>query len=105
MHACTTNQDGLVNEKLMHKLSVQALPRELVDKYLEEIAKCYNIPFSTGSESIMADESVDFNNSGGSFGGGSGGGGGSGKRASISSPRGHVPFAYPQPHAQVSCIC
>ncbi|ELU00235.1 hypothetical protein CAPTEDRAFT_169908 [Capitella teleta] len=97
VHMCTTNGEGSVNEKLMHKLSVQAIPRPLTDKYLEEIAKCYNVPFSSGSDSIEIDESFENPDNKGGFGGGGGGGA---KRASISSPRGNVPFAYPQPHSQ-----
>jgi vacuolar protein sorting-associated protein IST1 len=100
VQACTTNQDGNVNEKLMHKLSVQAIPRQLTDKYLEEIARCYKVPFSSGSDSIEVDESFTSDHSVGGDGS-SGGGGGGGKRASISSPRGNVPFTYPQPHTQV----
>lgn len=34
-----------VSEKLMHKLAVQAPPKLLVEKYLIEIAKIYNIDY------------------------------------------------------------
>lgn len=34
-----------VSEKLMHKLAVQAPPKLLVEKYLVEIAKIYNIDY------------------------------------------------------------
>ena len=42
---CRNNALDNVNEKLMHKLGVQAPPPLLVEKYLEEIAKTYNVPF------------------------------------------------------------
>lgn len=43
--SCHSNQLGNVDEKLMHKLSVEAPPRMLVEKYLEEIAKTYNVRY------------------------------------------------------------
>lgn len=36
---------GTISEKLIHKLSVQAPPKILVEKYLIEIAKNYNIEY------------------------------------------------------------
>ncbi|KAM4721679.1 IST1 homolog isoform 1-T2 [Rhinophrynus dorsalis] len=42
---CRTNQIGTVSERLMHKLSVAAPPKILVEKYLIEIAKNYNVPY------------------------------------------------------------
>ena len=87
-HSCRSNQLSNVNEKLMHKLSVQAPPKLLVEKYLEEIAKTYNVPFvPQQSEDISAAEGllIDFNERkngppGGpsGFGGGASGGGGGG---------------------------
>ena len=43
--ACRDNSIGTVAPKLMHKLSVQAPPKILVEKYLIEIAKNYNVPY------------------------------------------------------------
>lgn len=43
--SCRANTMNVVNEKLIHKLSVQAPPRVLIEKYLEEIAKSYNIAY------------------------------------------------------------
>lgn len=43
--ACRDNAIGTVAPKLMHKLSVQAPPKILVEKYLIEIAKNYNVPY------------------------------------------------------------
>ncbi|KAM3625176.1 uncharacterized protein V6R79_008072 [Siganus canaliculatus] len=78
---CRTNQIGTVNERLMHKLSVEAPPKILVERYLIEIAKNYNVPYEpdavvrgevcTGEEADLID--VDNNKK---FGGGGGGGGG-----------------------------
>ncbi|KAK2853941.1 hypothetical protein Q5P01_006602 [Channa striata] len=42
---CRTNQIGTVNDRLMHKLSVEAPPKILVERYLIEIAKNYNVPY------------------------------------------------------------
>lgn len=39
-----------VNEKLMHKLSVQAPPKVLVEKYLVEIAKSHDVPYEGDPE-------------------------------------------------------
>lgn len=86
--SCRINSLNNVNEKLLHKLAVQAPPKVLVEKYLEEIAKTYNVPFEPDPGVIQADETlqaegmlIDFNdkkNAGGGsggYGGGSGGGG------------------------------
>ncbi|KAK5935390.1 hypothetical protein CgunFtcFv8_020757 [Champsocephalus gunnari] len=42
---CRTNQIGTVNDRLMHKLGVEAPPKILVERYLIEIAKNYNVPY------------------------------------------------------------
>ena len=44
-----TNQIGTVNDKLMHKLNVEAPPKILVERYLIEIAKNYNVPYEPDS--------------------------------------------------------
>ena len=44
-NSCKDNSIGTVAPKLMHKLSVQAPPKILVEKYLIEIAKNYNVPY------------------------------------------------------------
>ncbi|XP_017940077.1 IST1 homolog isoform X1 [Manacus vitellinus] len=46
---CRTNQIGTVNDRLMHKLSVEAPPKILVERYLIEIAKNYNVPYEPDS--------------------------------------------------------
>lgn len=43
--ACRDNAIGTVAPKLMHKLSVQAPPKILVEKYLIEIAKNYSVEY------------------------------------------------------------
>ncbi|CAL8350855.1 unnamed protein product [Merluccius merluccius] len=80
---CRTNQIGTVNDRLMHKLSVEAPPKILVERYLIEIAKNYNVPYEpdamvrpeafTGEESDLID--VDGENKPRGGGGGGGGGG------------------------------
>lgn len=46
-----------VSEKLQHKMSIQAPPKLLVEKYLIEIAKIYNIDYEP-DQSIMQSDSV-----------------------------------------------
>ncbi|KAG9475016.1 hypothetical protein GDO78_003460 [Eleutherodactylus coqui] len=80
---CRTNQIGTVNDRLMHKLSVEAPPKILVERYLIEIAKNYNVPYEpdsvvmaevpTGIEADLID--VGFTDDIKKGGGGSGGGG------------------------------
>ncbi|XP_067905324.1 IST1 homolog isoform X2 [Heterodontus francisci] len=94
---CRTNQIGTVNERLMLKLSVEAPPKILVERYLIEIAKNYNVPYEpdsvvmgeipVGVEADLID--VDNDDKGGPGGGGSGG---------FTAPTGgimSVPFSYP----------
>ena len=109
--SCQKNELGNVNEKLMHKLSVQAPPKMLVEKYLEEIARTYNVPYtpdySSGVDDVLAAEGmlIDFNNERKFNGpGGSGGGGGGGVRDSREAPPNpNQPFAYPPPKVSFWC--
>lgn len=55
--AARENALNSVNEKLVHKLSVQAPPKILVEKYLIEIAKSHNVPYEPDSE-ILAEEEI-----------------------------------------------
>lgn len=93
-----------VSDKLMHKLAIQAPPKLLVEKYLIEIAKIFNVDYepdplvmkddkSNAGDSILIDLSDRNNLDGGGSGGGSstGGGGGGGAPA----PLGFI--GYPQP--------
>ena len=101
--SCRSNQLSNVNEKLMHKLSVQAPPKLLVEKYLEEIAKTYNVPFVPQvSDDVVAAEGllIDFNEKRGGggpdgAGGSSGGSGGGGGGTSQMNP--NIGFAHPMP--------
>lgn len=54
--ACRENALGTVNEKLMHKLSLQAPPRILVERYLIEIAKSHNVPYEPDTSVLEQDE-------------------------------------------------
>uniref|UniRef100_T1IXH0 IST1 homolog n=1 Tax=Strigamia maritima TaxID=126957 RepID=T1IXH0_STRMM len=66
--ACRENAVGTVNEKLMHKLSLQAPPRILVERYLIEIAKSHNVAYEPDCAVMRQDEEmvaeamlIDFN--------------------------------------------
>lgn len=43
--ACRENAVGTVSQKLMQKMSVQAPPKLLVEKYLIEISKIYSVDY------------------------------------------------------------
>uniref|UniRef100_UPI00398EA1FA IST1 homolog isoform X3 n=1 Tax=Pristiophorus japonicus TaxID=55135 RepID=UPI00398EA1FA len=103
---CRTNQIGTVNERLMLKLSVEAPPKILVERYLIEIAKNYNVPYEpdsvvmgevpVGVEADLID--VDNDDKGGP--GGGGGGGFTAPTAGFMAmpmpmPTPSVPFSYP----------
>ncbi|CAD5122154.1 DgyrCDS10602 [Dimorphilus gyrociliatus] len=115
--ASRANEFQKTNPKVEHKLSVKAPDPNLVDRYLIEIAKTYNIHYepSPGLPDIEVmkaeDLLIDFNdkknprgggndgNPSGGAGGGSGGGGGGGGGQTY-------PFAYPatpqQPYGAAS---
>ncbi|KAL4613559.1 hypothetical protein GN956_G22743 [Arapaima gigas] len=94
---CRTNQIGTVNDRLMHKLSVEAPPKILVERYLIEIAKNYNVPYEPdamvrpevdfGEEADLID--VDSNSKKPGVGGGGGGG--------FKAPTSTVPMPMPMP--------
>ncbi|XP_007477437.1 IST1 homolog isoform X2 [Monodelphis domestica] len=101
---CRTNQIGTVNDRLMHKLSVEAPPKILVERYLIEIAKNYNVPYEPDSV-VMAEAppgvdtdliDVGFTEDVKKGGHGRGGGGGGGFTAPIG-PDGTVPMPMPMP--------
>ncbi|KAM8946906.1 IST1 homolog isoform 2-T2 [Pelodytes ibericus] len=110
---CRTNQIGTVNDRLMHKLSVEAPPKILVERYLIEIAKNYNVPYEpdsvvmaevpSGIEADLIDVGFTDDVKRGGGGGGSGGGGGGGfgvptlPSIPMAMPGPNVPFAYPPP--------
>uniref|UniRef100_A0A669CK28 IST1 homolog n=1 Tax=Oreochromis niloticus TaxID=8128 RepID=A0A669CK28_ORENI len=93
---CRTNQIGTVNDRLMHKLSVEAPPKILVERYLIEIAKNYNVPYEpdamvrpevcTGEEADLIDVDNDRK---------SGGGGGGGGFTAPPAPGIHMPMPMP----------
>uniref|UniRef100_A0A2I2ZDY2 IST1 homolog n=1 Tax=Gorilla gorilla gorilla TaxID=9595 RepID=A0A2I2ZDY2_GORGO len=56
---CRTNQIGTVNDRLMHNLSVEAPSKILVERYLIEIAKNYNVLYEPDSDSAAFQFSVD----------------------------------------------
>ncbi|XP_077144676.1 IST1 homolog isoform X1 [Ranitomeya variabilis] len=80
---CRTNQIGTVSERLMHKLSPEAPPKILVERYLIEIAKNYNVQYEPDAR-VMAEaptgfevdgHPIDFTNDKKGGPGGRGGGG------------------------------
>ncbi|KAG9352466.1 hypothetical protein JZ751_020880 [Albula glossodonta] len=99
---CRTNQIGTVNDRLMLKLSVEAPPKILVERYLIEIAKNYNVPYEPDAmvrpEACVGEAAdlIDVDNNSRKPGGGGGGGGGG-----FTAPPATVPmpigFNYPPP--------
>ncbi|XP_067674866.1 IST1 homolog isoform X2 [Haliotis asinina] len=110
--ACRSNALNNVSEKVMHKLSVQAPPKTLVERYMDEIAKSYNVPFVPDASVMSHDEIllaenmlIDFGNEdrkGG--GGGSGPSGGMGALQPVPSassapyPANNVSYPPQQPY-------
>ncbi|XP_007991955.2 IST1 homolog isoform X2 [Chlorocebus sabaeus] len=102
---CRTNQIGTVNDRLMHKLSVEAPPKILVERYLIEIAKNYNVPYEPDSV-VMAEappgvdtDLIDVGFTDDVKKGGPGRGGGGGFTAPVGGPDGTVPMPMPMPSA------
>ncbi|XP_057170199.1 IST1 homolog isoform X2 [Ursus arctos] len=100
---CRTNQIGTVNDRLMHKLSVEAPPKILVERYLIEIAKNYNVPYEPDSV-VMAEappgveaDLIDVGFTDDVKKGGPGRGGGGGFAAPVGGPDGTVPVPMPMP--------
>ncbi|XP_036399548.1 IST1 homolog isoform X2 [Megalops cyprinoides] len=100
---CRTNQIGTVNDRLMHKLSVEAPPKILVERYLIEIAKNYNVPYEPDAmvrpEACVGEEAdlIDVNSDSKKPGGGGGGGGGfTAPPAAMPMPM-PIGFNYPPP--------
>uniref|UniRef100_G1R182 IST1 homolog n=1 Tax=Nomascus leucogenys TaxID=61853 RepID=G1R182_NOMLE len=100
---CRTNQIGTVNDRLMHKLSVEAPPKILVERYLIEIAKNYNVPYEPDSV-VMAEappgvetDLIDVGFTDDVKKGGPGRGGGGGFTAPVGGPGGMVPMPMPMP--------
>lgn len=54
--ACRMDAVETVSEKLKHKLSIHAPPKILVEKYLIEIAKNYNVPYEPDPQVMREDE-------------------------------------------------
>ncbi|CAJ0941765.1 unnamed protein product [Ranitomeya imitator] len=95
---CRTNQIGTVSERLMHKLSPEAPPKILVERYLIEIAKNYNVQYEPDARAMaeaptgfeVDGRPIDFTNNDKKGGpGGRGGGGGGDFRSN--GPRGPYP--------------
>ncbi|XP_019475378.1 IST1 homolog isoform X2 [Meleagris gallopavo] len=90
-------------KRLMHKLSVEAPPKILVERYLIEIAKNYNVPYEPDSV-VMAEapagveaDLIDVGFTDDVKKGGHGGGGGGGFTAPLVGLDGLVPMPMPMP--------
>lgn len=53
--SCCSDSIGTVAEKLKHKMTIQSPPKLLVEKYLIEIAKIYNIDYQPDPEIMRED--------------------------------------------------
>ena len=98
--ACRTNALNNVSEKVMHKLGVQAPPKILVERYMIEIAKSYNVPFEPdpsvmAQDEIFAAENLLIDLDETKKGGGGGGGGGGGNVMEPQQPMVYPPQPYP----------
>lgn len=101
--ASRANEFEKTNPKVEHKLSVKAPDPNLVERYLVEIAKTYNIPYEPSpgipdmeamkAEDLLIDFNEKKNNRGGNDGNGAVGGGGGGGGVTYPSQ----PFSYPTP--------
>lgn len=109
--ACMDNAVGTVSTKLMQKMSVQAPPKVLVERYLIEIAKNYNVDYEPDQTILdeelhteLIDLGEDRNNLGGNNGGagGSGGGGGGGGNAQQYPQPGFIGYPYMPMSGQIS---
>ncbi|KAL6896411.1 DUF292 domain-containing protein [Trichoderma evansii] len=85
--AAMDNTDGKVNEKVVKKLSVEAPRRELVQGYLEEIAKAYGVDWPRRVVSSPPPDLLDEDLEGKGDGDGDGaGGGGQAQRNDLDKP-------------------
>lgn len=115
--ACRTNALNNVSEKVMHKLGVQAPPKILVERYMIEIAKSYNVPFEPdpsvmAQDEIFAAENLLLDLDDQKSGGGGGGGGGMlqpqpnlsypTQQPSQPGPPSHGAMYYPPPKSQMA---
>lgn len=114
--ACRDNAVQTVNEKLMHKMGVQAPPKILVEQYLFEIAKSHNVPYEPDpdvmrQDEVMAAEAmlIDFQGGDRKPGGGGGGSGGGGSSEigfvvgpkQVQHPQPYQPFSYPSQSSNI----
>nr|XP_026490149.1 IST1 homolog isoform X1 [Vanessa tameamea] len=57
--ACRSESVNTISDKLKHKMSVQSPPKILVEKYLIEIAKNYNVEYTPDEQVMREEESHD----------------------------------------------
>lgn len=56
--ACRVESIETISSKLKHKLSIQSPPKLLVEKYVIEIAKSYNIPYEPDSQIMDMEKGI-----------------------------------------------
>lgn len=86
--SCRNETNEAISSKLKHKLSIQSPPKILVEKYMIEIAKCFNVTYEP-DPTVMEKETdgvlIDFNDKNNLGGGG------------LPQPPGFVMFPQPPP--------
>jgi len=73
---CRNETESAVSAKLKHKMSIQSPPKKLVEKYLIEIAGCYNVSYEPDPQVMQESHDailIDLGNDKNNLGGGSGG--------------------------------
>lgn len=53
--ACRVESVDTISEKLKHKLSIHSPPKLLVEKYMIEIAKCFDVPYEPDPQVMQED--------------------------------------------------
>lgn len=73
--ACRVESIESISSKLKHKLSIQSPPKLLIEKYIIEIARSYNIPYEPDPQVMEMEKGndallIDFSNTNNLGGGG-----------------------------------
>lgn len=56
--ACRNENVNTISDKLKHKMSVQSPPKILVERYLIEIAKNYNVEYAPDEQVMREEEGI-----------------------------------------------
>ncbi|XP_037094488.1 IST1 homolog [Pollicipes pollicipes] len=101
VQACRENSIGAVSPKLMHKLSVQAPPKILVERYLCEIARNYNVAYGPDPQVMAEDEMHATGENLINFGGTEDSGAGGGPKSSEKPLNTNFNYPTPAPRSKV----